>query len=164
MPAVRAERGAKGQGAGAAVIAGKPRVPVVVNGEAHIPAEVVDLASFRLWARSDRFPQRGRFSYLGGEVWADLSLEQLFSHNQVKGEFAIVLGAFVKSARTGLFFHDRTFLSNPEADLSTEPDGLFFSWDSLDGGRVRMVQGAEEGYVEVEGTPDMVLEVVSRSS
>ena len=29
---------------------------------------------------------------------------------------------------------------------------------------MRLVEGAEDGYVELEGTPDMVLEVVSDSS
>src|SRR5205807_1516797 len=31
-------------------------------------------------------------------------------------------------------------------------------------GRVHLVEGMEEGYLELEGTPDMVLEVVSTSS
>jgi Uma2 family endonuclease len=75
-----------------------------------------------------------------------------------------VLGGLVKASQSGRFFHDRTFLSNPDADLSTEPDGLFASYDTLRTGRVRPVEGAEEGYVELEGTPDMVLEVVSASS
>jgi Uma2 family endonuclease len=137
---------------------------MVVTGEVRIPAWVVDLASFRRWAYSDDFPERGRFSYLGGELWADLTMEQIFSHNQVKGEFAIVVGSLVKADGAGLFLHDRAFLSNPAADLSTEPDGMFISWSTLDAGRARLVEGKEEGYVEVEGTPDMVLEVVSPSS
>jgi Uma2 family endonuclease len=30
--------------------------------------------------------------------------------------------------------------------------------------RVQLVEGAEEGFVEIEGSPDMVLEVISQSS
>lgn len=30
--------------------------------------------------------------------------------------------------------------------------------------RIRLVEGADEGYVELEGTPDMALEIVSDSS
>lgn len=36
--------------------------------------------------------------------------------------------------------------------------------ESLKSGRVRLVQGDKEAYVELEGSPDMVLEVVSASS
>jgi Uma2 family endonuclease len=47
--------------------------------------------------------------------------------------------------------------------LSTEPDGTFVSFESLRRGRIELVEGAE-GFIELEGTPDMVLEVVSASS
>src|SRR5262249_51501077 len=64
----------------------------------------------------------------------------------------------------GDFFSDRTLLSNPRVNLSTEPDGSFCSWEAFRQGRVRMVPGASHGHVELEGTPDMTLEVVSDSS
>ncbi|MFQ5929788.1 MAG: hypothetical protein ACE5MK_08810, partial [Acidobacteriota bacterium] len=48
---------------------------------------------------------------------------------------------------------------NVEADLSTEPDGLFVSFEAIQSGRVRLVEGAGEGYIELEGSPEMVLEV-----
>jgi len=50
------------------------------------------------------------------------------------------------------------------ANLACQPDGIFVSYESLDTGRIRLVEGVREGYVEFEGTPDMVLEVVSTSS
>jgi len=137
---------------------------IIVGGQAHIPAWVRDLDSFRRWARSDDYPEHGWFSYLHGLLWADLSMEQLFTHNQVKTEYTLVIGGLVKSDRRGYFFSDRTLLSNPAADLSTEPDGLFVSWESLQSGRIRLVEGAKEGYVELEGTPDMALEIISTSS
>lgn len=162
MPALKGEPIREGASAGTSPPTEHPSV--VVNGEVRIPGWVVDLASFRRWACSDAFPRRGWFSYLGGELWADVTMEQLFSHNQVKGEFAIVLGSLVKASQLGMYFHDRTLLSNPDADLSTEPDGLFVSFNAIEGGRVRLVEGAEEGYVELEGSPDMVLEIISASS
>jgi Uma2 family endonuclease len=56
-------------------------------------------------------------------------------------------------------------LSHPGADLSTEPDGTFVSWAALETGRIRLVEAEGNGdFVELEGTPDMVLEVVSSSS
>lgn len=130
----------------------------------HIPAHVTDLDSFRRWADSDEFPETGRICYLKGDVWVDMSKEQLFTHNQVKNEFAYVLTGLVKAGRLGRFFPDGLRLTNVPADISVQPDGTFVSADSLRSGRARLVEGAEGGYVELEGTPDLVLEVVSRSS
>jgi Uma2 family endonuclease len=55
-------------------------------------------------------------------------------------------------------------LTYVSAGLSTEPDGMFATWDLLQKGRVRLVGGRPSDGIEVIGTPDMVLEVVSRSS
>ena len=46
---------------------------------------------------------------------------------------------------------------------AVKPDALFASTDAL-ADRVRILEGQKEGYVELEGSPDMVLEVVSDSS
>jgi Uma2 family endonuclease len=129
-----------------------------------IPAWVHDLDSFRHWARSDEFPDTGRICYLNGEVWVDMTKEQFFSHNQVKNEFNISLGGFIKTNRLGRYVPDGMLLSNKEADLSAQPDGAFVSKESLAAGRVRLVEGKKQGFVELEGTPEMVLEVVSESS
>ena len=129
-----------------------------------IPSWVVDLKSFRHWAHSDDFPEAGRICYLNGEVWVDMSKEQVFSHNQVKSEFNMVVGGLAKAERLGRYFPDGVLLSNAVADLTSEPDGTFVSRESLSLGRVRLVEGMQEGYVELEGTADMVLEVVSPSS
>jgi Uma2 family endonuclease len=128
-----------------------------------IPSRALDLETFRRWAHSDEFPEKGHVAYLAGEVWVDMSKEQ-FSHNQVKGEVTSVLTALAKQARLGRVLPDGYLLTNAEADLSTNPDGIFASTASLQSGRVRLVAGAEEGYVELEGTPDMVLEIISPSS
>jgi Uma2 family endonuclease len=125
-----------------------------------IPADIVDLESFRRWALSDEFPERGWFSYLGGELWVDLSREQLFIHNQAKGEFCATLYRIAEEESLGYFFTDRVRLSNLLADLSTQPEGMFVSREAIRAGRVM----CEMPYVEVLGTPDMVLEVVSDRS
>ncbi len=132
--------------------------------EVHIPAWVVDLESFRRWAETDDCPDTCRVWYLKGEVWVDMSKEQLFSHIQVKNEFAFTITGVAKAGRLGRFFPDGIFLSNISADIAGNPDGVFVSAASLRTQRVRLVPGAEGGYVELEGTPDMVLEVISRSS
>jgi Uma2 family endonuclease len=129
----------------------------------HIPAWVQDLASFRRWARSDEFPETGQISFIHDEVWVDMSKEQ-FVHNQIKGEAGATLMPLVKRERLGRYFTDGYLLSNEDANLSTNPDGMFVSKVALVSGRAKLVAGAEEGRVELHGTPDMVLEVVSPST
>jgi Uma2 family endonuclease len=136
---------------------------VVDTRSVHIPQRVDNLEGFRRWARSADFRDAGRVCYLAGEVGVDMSKEQ-FAHNQLKGEIAAVLTALVKTECFGRFFPDGYLLSNPAADLSTKPDGMFVETASLRAGRVRLVEGTEEGYVELEGTPDMVLELISPGS
>ena len=51
-----------------------------------------------------------------------------------------------------------------DADLAGEPDTVFVSNEAFAAGRVKLVPGKDGGYVALEGTPDMVLEVVSDSS
>jgi Uma2 family endonuclease len=140
------------------------RSNIIIQEQACIPGWVDDLQSFRRWAHSGEFPERGWFSYLNGDIWVDLSMEQFFSHNQVKRKYTVVLGNLVDSGYLGYFVVDRMLLSHPAANLSTEPDALFVTWEALRSGRLRLIEGATEGYVELEGTPDMVLEVLSTSS
>jgi Uma2 family endonuclease len=136
---------------------------VVDETRVRIPSRALDLDTFRRWAHSDEFPEKGHVSFLAGEVWVDMSKEQ-FAHNQVKGEVSSVLTALVKEEQLGRVFPDGYLLTNKDADLSTNPDGIFAATESPRSSQVRLVAGAEEGYVELEGTPDMVLEVISPSS
>jgi Uma2 family endonuclease len=136
---------------------------VVDSKSISIPVWVQDLASFRRWVHSAKFPEAGRISYLNGEIWVDMSKEQ-FAHNQLKGEFNSVLMPLVKRTRSGRYFPDGYLLTHSAANLSTNPDGMFASMESLGSGRVRLIEGAEEGFTELEGTPDMVLEILSPSS
>ncbi len=137
---------------------------IILQETMRIPDSVVDLESFREWAKSDDFPERGRYSYLNGELWVDLMPEQLFTHNTVKVEFGSVIYGILKSSRHGRFFGDGTLVSNVEAGLSTEPDGTVILFESLEHDRVRLIEGADVGYIEIAGTPDITIEVVSKSS
>lgn len=132
--------------------------------EVRVPGWVVDLESFRRWSDDDAFPESGQISFLLGEVWVDMSKEQLFTHNQVKTEFTRVVAGLIKASRAGRYYSNGAFLSNVEADISNQPDGMFVSHESVREKRVRIIEGQREGHVELEGSPDMVLEVVSRSS
>jgi Uma2 family endonuclease len=137
---------------------------VVEKDSVTVPAWVHDLDSFRRWVRSKEFPDSGRICYLDGEVWVDMSKEQVFTHNQVKSEYNIVLGSLIKRVRMGRYYPDGMLLINADANLTSQPDAMFVSTHSMQTGQVRLVEGAAEGFVELEGTPDMVLEIVSTSS
>jgi len=130
----------------------------------HIPASVADIASFRRWADTEEFPERGNIWWLCGEVWADMSKEQIFTHVALKGAIFGVLFWLVRTSKPGLILPDGAFLTNLPADIAGKPDAMFLSVETIDSDRVRFVEGARSGYVEVEGAPDMVLEVVSDSS
>src|SRR5262245_25884113 len=137
---------------------------IVLNDKViRIPTWGGDLESFCRWACSEEYPAQGRFSYLNGELWMDLSMEEM-NHNQLKGVFAIIVGHLVLTQLRGRYFHDRMRLTNGAANLATEPDGMFVSEESLQAGRVTLVVGEGESPVRVEGTPDMALEVVSPGS
>jgi len=125
------------------------------------------LADFRVWATSDDFPEKVRVDFLAGRIEADMSPEDLFSRGSLKREIARVLGDILKATSAGYLFSDRTRVSCPDADVSVEPDIVFVSEDSLETGRVRLVPKATrepDRFVEVEGPPDLIVEIVSDSS
>ncbi len=122
------------------------------------------LDQFRRWALSDESPDHAPVFYLAGEVWIDMSKEQLFSHIRLKQKFYQVLGTLSEQKKLGKFFPDGLLLTNEDADLSGNPDGTFVSNAGFRAERVRLIDGAESGFVEIEGSPDMVLEIVSDRS
>jgi Uma2 family endonuclease len=132
--------------------------------EVSIPDWVVDLESFRRWADADDFPDTGRIWFLRGKVWVDMSKQQVFSHLLVKSQYNIVLGQLVQAEKRGLYLPDGLHLTNVRADISGNPDGTFVSFETLEAKRAVLVEGMELGFLELEGSPDMVLEVVSNSS
>jgi Uma2 family endonuclease len=93
-----------------------------------------------------------------------MSKEQLFTHNQVKQEFNLVIGGLVKAERLGRYFPDGALVTNEAADLASQPDGTYVGRQSLESGRARLLEGEKEGFLELDGSPDMVLEVVSAGS
>jgi Uma2 family endonuclease len=134
------------------------------RGAISVPGWVVDHDSYRRWARSDEFPEQGRFAFLNGIIWIDLARQQLFTEVAIKGEVTARLRLIVDSDDLGYLFSSGALISHAGAELSCQPDACFISYDSVQSGRAKWIEGAEQGYVEVEGTPDMVLEVVSDSS
>lgn len=132
-----------------------------------IPPAARDLEGFRAWARSSEFPDRGRFDYVGGAIEVDMSPEDLYTHGALKMEIGTVLYTLIARSGLGMVFSDRTRISSPPADLSVEPDVVAVLWKTLDEGRLREVPSAGERpgrYIELEGAPDLVVEIVSDSS
>jgi Uma2 family endonuclease len=133
--------------------------------EVVVPPSAFTLGGFRAWARSDRFPRSGHISFIHPEILVDMSPEKIESHNKVKTEVIRVVANLNAKLELGEVYSDRTLLTNTEVGLSTEPDGIFTRWEALEGEKVRLVRHeGEEDYLEIEGSPDWVLEIVSESS
>jgi Uma2 family endonuclease len=131
-----------------------------------IPASAFSIAGFRAWATADDFPERVRVTFINGEIILDMSNEELETHNTVRAEFTRVLATMNHEHDQGEFYTAGVLVSNEAAEVSNNPDAVFLTWQTLEGGRATLVprEGMAEQYIEVEGTPDWVLEVVSDSS
>ena len=131
-----------------------------------IPASALTLAGFRNWATSEEFPEHIRVAFLDEEIYLDMSNEELETHNKVKMEIGRLLLNWNRETQSGTFCGDGVLLTHEAASVSNNPDAFFFSHDTLQAGRVRLIpRKNEQGqYIEIEGTPDWVLEVVSAGS
>lgn len=140
---------------------------VIFEEDLCIPAGVSDLGRFRLWTWEKTFPDHGRIDYLAGTVGMDLCPEDLYTHGVVKTTFTARLYPLIVDSGRGCLFSGRTRIVSPVAGLSAEPDVVAVLWESLRQGRIREVPAAkaEEGrFIELEGAPDLIVEVVSDSS
>lgn len=137
---------------------------VLFDGAETFPLGFADLESFCAWAASPEFPRRGRYSFINGQVWMDLEMEQLFIHNLLKLQIAAVLHWLAIDAKLGYVFTDGAFLKNALVGLATEPDALFVSYKSIRNGLARLTEPNRDGPMVVEGIPEMTLEVISESS
>lgn len=139
------------------------RVLSLEGDAARVPAEAFEHSGFRRWVTSESFPERVRATFAEREVFCEMSPESIEAHNKVKGAFAIDLGRLVRDENLGEYYTDGALLTNETAGLSTEPDGMFASWATLEGGRLGTASGGRDA-VELVGAPDLVLEIVSPSS
>lgn len=127
----------------------------------HIPAWVVDNASFLRWAESPEAPERGKFGFFQGKLWVDLTME-LVLHNLIKTQIAHAVMSWAEARELGQYYGDGLLVSCPKVELSSEPDGIFVRTTTAKAGKVRFKKGLRSRVLY--GVPDMVLEVVSRSS
>ena len=132
-----------------------------------VPMDIRSLADFRRWATSDEFPEQGRIDYIAGCIEVDMSPEDLHTHGKLKTELVIAVGQRIKQKQLGELYTDRARVSCPDGDLSVEPDLVFVSDASLDSCRVQLVPkagAAPDRYIELEGPPDLIVEIVSDAS
>jgi Uma2 family endonuclease len=140
------------------------RCSVIIDDNVCVPSWIVDLDTYRQWAHSAQYPERGSISFLDGQIWVDLSMEELITHNKVKTAFSFEIMKVLRGAESGEFIGDRMFLTNTQAKLATEPDGLAYVWSTMISEKLIAKAGKSHGFMELQGTPDLVLEVVSKSS
>lgn len=131
-----------------------------------IPASAATFAGFRAWVRSDDFPEKVRSTYVDREIYLDMTKETLGTHARVKAGTSRVLMNLEFEFKLGTFFLDGVLISNEVAKVSNNPDGVFVSNETAQSNRVRLVaqQNDKGDFVELEGSPDWVMEIVSDSS
>jgi Uma2 family endonuclease len=153
-----------GKSVSTVAVLGPKRLKVFLQDQVVIPDWVDDLSSFCRWRLSADAPQRGEISFLDTGIWVDLSREEFLTHNQVKAAVDFAIMSVTQPASLGRHVRDRMLLRNAAANLSTEPDGLFFTWETMGSGRLRLVEKPVSGFLELVGTPDLVMEIVSKTS
>jgi Uma2 family endonuclease len=144
--------------------------PIFLNGELeddfvlHIPRDACTLAGFRRWVLSDEFPEKQPVMFLNGEIFLYMPKEDVFTHAAVKTPVAVELGGLFRDLDLGDFFINGVLVTNVEADVSNNPDMVGILWERLESGKVRYVTNKKDRTVEIEGSPDWVLEIVSDGS
>ncbi len=139
---------------------------VLVEDQVEIPGTVATLSAFRHWALSESFPKRGRIDWVGSQIEVDMSPEDLFTHGTLKT--AIVASLWPLARRKGYnLFTGETRISSVAGNVSAEPDVVAVSDAAIDTDRVRLTPkagGETDRFVELEGGPELVVEIVSDAS
>ena len=132
-----------------------------------IPADAYTFEGFLRWLESDEFPETGRIDFLAGEIYADMSPEDVGSHSVVKVAISTTLQVLVSHQDRGEVYSDRTLVKHTPTGLAVEPDVVVALWGTFESGQLRRVPPADgdpERVVAVEGAPDVVVEIISPSS
>jgi Uma2 family endonuclease len=131
-----------------------------------IPVGALDLDGFCEWAESSAYPERGRITFIDRELLIDMSPEEIETHIKVKDAVNCTLNPFCREHDLGEFLGDGAQIVNKKGRVSNEPDAVFIRYETSESDRARFIERRRRrGQVtRIEGTPDWVLEVVSRSS
>lgn len=139
---------------------------VLVEDQCLIPGDLATLAAFRRWAVSEEFPPTGRIDWVASHIEVDMSPEDIFTHGTLKTALVGRLWPLAQDRGIHLFTGE-TRVSSVAGDLSVEPDVVAVSDAAIDAGRVRLVPasgGRPDRFTEMEGAPDLVVEIVSDAS
>ena len=139
------------------------RAAAIEPGLLHIPRSVHTLAGFREWVLSDEFPEKLPVTFIRGEVYLDMSKEAIRTHAAVKTATAGTMFNLNQEIDYGDLYINGVLVTNVPAQVSNNPDMVAIFWDSLEAGRVRYVT-KKLHEMEIEGSPDWLLEIVSTSS
>jgi len=133
-----------------------------------IPADANTFEGFWRWVESDGFPESGRIDFLGGEIEAEMSPEDLYTHGALKVEIVAVLAELVQRSGLGDLQSGRARFRSPFARVTTEPDIVAVFRESIESGRARLVPSTrrkgQNRIVAFEGAVDLIVEIVSDSS
>jgi hypothetical protein len=128
-----------------------------------IPKEAHTLAGFRRWVLSDEVPEKLPVTFLKGEVYVDMSQEEIFHHALVKTAIAGRMFNLNEDDDFGHLFINGVLVTNKAAGVSNNPDMAAIFWRSLAKGLCKYTTRGKRG-VEIVGSPDWLLEIVSDSS
>ena len=139
---------------------------VIIEERVTVPDTAFDHSGYRAWVTSDAYPDGIRTTFIQGEVLVEMSPESLERHNKVKAAISVALIGFVAEHQLGEVYVDGALVTNERAGLSCEPDCTFISWAAFEEGRVRLPPRAHDhaDHIEIVGSPDLVVEIVSDSS
>lgn len=133
------------------------------EGLLHVPASAHSHEGFRAWALGKDFPEKLRVLFWRGEVYLDMSKEEIRTHAAVKTEVAGRLFHLNEEIDFGNLYINGVLVTNVEAGVSNNPDMVAVFWDSLEAGKVRY-ENRRGKEMEIVGSPDWVLEIVSDGS
>ena len=109
-----------------------------------VPATATTLDGFRAWSRSENYPMCGQITFVGGRLIIDISPERYESHLKIKETISRVVGTLVADRDLGDFYPDGGFVTNEDANISNEPDGMFATWETLESGKLRSEEHTSE--------------------
>lgn len=136
---------------------------VVFEDQVEIPLGIRSLRDFRRWMRSSAFPKSGRIDYICGDIEVDQSARDFFSHGGPKTALVVTLGKLNFQRKLGYLLLDKARVVSDPVRLSAEPDLMFVSRARLENKQTKFAKGTDS-YLEVEGGPDLIVEIVSPSS
>jgi Uma2 family endonuclease len=140
---------------------------ILIDNQIDIPPGIDTLDAFRRWVHSDDFPEHGRIDWVAGKLEIEMAPDNLQWHTSPKTEIGATLHTLAKGVDLGPVYIDKTRIVLPDSDVGSEPDVVLVTHDALESGRVVLVpttKHEEDSFIEIEGPPDLVVEVVSDRS